>query len=148
MNKLDPSKLFVELRDGVTPEEPILGRKYTLTHSDTTAELYLTIGLNYAYDMVNEMRDEVLAEWRIDHDQIYLLVNIHVDNQTNPVASTIRNVIFVRELPLALEAIRFGDNPFFEFHQELKQAPIWISFHSIYPELDRFEYWGTPEDYI
>ena len=45
MSKLNPEKLSVEFRDGVTNTEPILGRRYTLTHSDITAELFLTIGL-------------------------------------------------------------------------------------------------------
>ena len=48
----------------VTATEPIIGRKYTLTHSDITADLFLTIGLEYAYDEISEMRDEVLAEWQ------------------------------------------------------------------------------------
>lgn len=40
MSKLNPEKLSVEFRDGVTGTEPILGRRYTLTHSDITAELF------------------------------------------------------------------------------------------------------------
>lgn len=63
MGKLNPEKLFVEYRPGVTATEPVMGRKYTLTHSDETADLFLTIGLEYAYDKINKMRDEVLAEW-------------------------------------------------------------------------------------
>ncbi|NFF79280.1 hypothetical protein FCV38_20465, partial [Clostridium sporogenes] len=63
MSKLNPEKLSVEFRDGVTSTEPILGRRYTLTHSDITAELFLTIGLTYAYDKISSMRDEVLGEW-------------------------------------------------------------------------------------
>ncbi len=63
MSKLNPEKLSVEFRDGVTNTEPILGRRYTLTHSDITAELFLTIGLTYAYDKIDAMRDEVLGEW-------------------------------------------------------------------------------------
>ena len=63
MSKLNPEKLSVEFKDGVTSTEPILGRRYTLTHSDITAELFLTIGLTYAYDKIDAMRDEVLGEW-------------------------------------------------------------------------------------
>ena len=50
MERLDPEKLYVVFRPGVTMTEPVLGRKYTLTHSDITAELFLTIGLQFAYD--------------------------------------------------------------------------------------------------
>ena len=78
MNRLDPDKLFVELRDGVTLTEPIIGRKYTLTHSDITAELFLTIGLQYAFDRISDMRDEVLAQWVMD-EYLYLYVYVYVD---------------------------------------------------------------------
>ncbi|ADF99882.1 conserved domain protein [Clostridium botulinum F str. 230613] len=58
MNKFNTDKLSVEFRNGVTSTEPTLGRRYTLTHSDITAELFLTIGSAYAYDkiMLHEMR--------------------------------------------------------------------------------------------
>ena len=55
MERLNPEKLYVEFRSGVTPTEPIIGRKYTLTHSDATAELFLTIGIEYAYDQITSM---------------------------------------------------------------------------------------------
>ena len=35
-----------EFRDGVTDEHPIVGRKYTITHSDETAIIDVVIGLN------------------------------------------------------------------------------------------------------
>ncbi|MDF2790251.1 MAG: hypothetical protein K0S80_3350 [Neobacillus sp.] len=39
-----PEKISVEYRDGVTIAEPVIPRYYTLTHSDVTGELFLTIG--------------------------------------------------------------------------------------------------------
>lgn len=59
MQRLNPDKLYVEYRN-VTPTEPVTGRKYTQTHSDITGDLFVTIGLQYAYDKINPMRDEVL----------------------------------------------------------------------------------------
>ena len=47
MKKLDPDKLLVEYKPGVTPISPIIPRRYTLTHSDETGELFLTIGSEY-----------------------------------------------------------------------------------------------------
>lgn len=44
MKVFDPEKLYVEFRPGVTKTEPILGRKYTLTHSDISAELFSDSG--------------------------------------------------------------------------------------------------------
>jgi len=148
LKKLNPDKLHVEFKSDVTMTEPTVGRKYTLTHSDITAELFLTIGLEFAYDKVSAMRDEVLAEWRSINDFLFLLVYVYVDGQLLPEASAVRNTIFRRELPLALEAIRYGDKAFFEAHPDLDNAPIWIYFNSTTPEYKGLENWGTPADYI
>ncbi len=145
MNNLNPDKLFVEFRPDVTTTQPVLERKYTLTHSDNTADLYLTIGLQFAYEKVNTLRDEVLAEWRMDKDLLFLYVYVYVNGLLgNP---SVRNSIFRRELPLALEAIRYGDRGLFAAHPQLGGAPIWIYFDSEHPEYNRFENWGTPDDY-
>lgn len=68
MRRLDPVKLHVEWAPGSTPEGPLLPRTYTLTHSDSTGDLYLTIGPAYNEEQTSGwytrfMRDEVLAEW-------------------------------------------------------------------------------------
>ncbi len=147
VKRLNPDKLNVEFRPGVTTTEPVTGRSYTLTHSDITAELFLTIGLQFAYDKVNSMRDEVLAEWRIHNVAPFLYAYVYVDGQFGAAVSAVRNAIFRRELPLALEAIRYGDRSLFIAHPELDDAPIWIHFDSTNPAYNRFEYWGTPNDY-
>jgi hypothetical protein len=147
MKRLNPEKLYVEYRPGVTPTEPIIGRKYTLTHSDITADLSLTIGLEYAYDKINKMRDEVLTEWRFYNGYPFLYVYVYVDGQFGAGISAIRNTIFRRELPLALEAIRYGDRRLFIEYPQLDNAPIWIHFDSINPCFNRYENWGTPKDY-
>lgn len=145
MERLDPEKLYVEFRS-VTTTEPILGRKYTLTHSDITAELFLTIGLQFAYDKITSMRDEVLAEWKNSSSGLFLYVYVYVGN-FGAIMNPIRNTIFRRELPLALEAMVYGDNEFFAAHPQLNYAPIWIYFDSTDPIYNRFEYWGTPMNY-
>jgi hypothetical protein len=147
MKRLDPEKLFVEFTQDATETDPILGRKYTLTHSDQTAELFLTIGLEYAYEKITSMRDEVLAEWRSVNDCMILVVYVFVGGEDNPNIAEVRNAIFRRELPLALEAIRYGDNKFFSAHKELDKAPILINFESPDINYNYLENWGTPEDY-
>ncbi|TDL30592.1 hypothetical protein E2R51_17490 [Jeotgalibacillus sp. S-D1] len=147
MKKLDPSKLFVEFRPGVMQTEPIIGRKYTLTHSDVTANLFLTIGLEYAADKITAMRDEVLAEWRIHNSQCYLWVYVYVGGQNESSALGVRNAIFRREMPLALEAIRYGDGGLFSAHPPLDFAPIWIHFDSTDPVYNKIEKWGRMADY-
>ncbi|OYO87577.1 hypothetical protein CG709_14125, partial [Lachnotalea glycerini] len=84
MERLDPKKLTVEFSPDVTKTEPIIGRKYTVTHSDQTAELYLSIGLEYAYEKITSMRDEVLAEWRTNKEETILFVSVLVGGEYNP----------------------------------------------------------------
>lgn len=147
MKRLDPGKLSVELKPGITPSEPVIGRKYTLTHSDRTADLYLTAGLTYAYDKINDMRDEVLAKWTICDGNPLLYGYVYVGGQFGPFFAEIRDKIFRRELPLALEAIRYGDRILFMENPQLDQAPIWIYFDSTDAKYNSYEYWGTPGDY-
>lgn len=148
MSKLNPEKLSVEFREGVTTTEPIIPRRYTLTHSDITAELFLTIGLNYALDKTNSTRDEVLGEWINENGYLfYAYLYIDGNGQYGPMVKAIRNFIFMRELPLALEAIRYGDSEFFSAHPELDSSPIMVSFISDSKKYNRVENWGTFSDY-
>jgi hypothetical protein len=57
------------------------------------------------------------------------------------------DAIFQRELPLVLEALRFGDGRLFAAHPELDQVPIQIHFHARQARYERTETWGTPADY-
>ncbi|MBE6067465.1 MAG: hypothetical protein E7211_07175 [Clostridium lundense] len=143
MSKLNPEKLSVEFKDGVTATAPIIPRRYTLTHSDITAELFLTIGLRYAYDKITAMRDEVLGEWIKKGENYFFYVYLHVDGEFCPMVTAIRNYVFRRELPLALEAIRYGDRAFFSAHPELDNSPIIIHFISSNPQFNKVENWGT-----
>ncbi len=147
MKKLNPDQLYVEFKNGLTMIKPVIGRKYTLTHSDITAELILTIGLRFAFEEINAMRDEVLAEWNMHHHSPFLFVYVYVDGTFGPEVTAVRDAIFRRELPLALEAIRYGDRKFFAAHPALDSAPIWIHFDSTNPLYNKFEHWGTPGDY-
>ncbi|PPA68944.1 staygreen family protein [Jeotgalibacillus proteolyticus] len=147
MKKLNPNKLFVEMGDSVNAAGPIIGRKYTLTHSDLTADLFLTISMEYAYDKITAMRDEVMAEWRVENGGLFLSVYVHVDGPVGAQTMAVRDAIFRRELPLALEAIVYGDREFFMLHPELTQGAIWVHFDSSDPGYNRFEYWGTVSNY-
>ncbi len=143
MSKLNPEKLSVEFRKGVTTTEPIIPRRYTLTHSDVTAELFLTIGSRFAYDKISAIRDEVLGEWVESEKGCLYYVYLYVDGQFDLNATAMRDYIFRRELPLALEAIRYGDRKFFNTHPELDNSSIIVHFMSTYPQFNRVENWGT-----
>lgn len=147
MSKLDPAKL-ITIFHGVTPENPIIPRKYTLTHSDVTAELFLTIALRFDYMAISPMRDEVLAQWRKSANGYILFGRVQVDARNgNKATSAVRYRIFKQELPLALSAIRLGDDRLFQTHPCLDDAPIRIAFVSNYSEFRTIEYLGKPSQY-
>lgn len=143
----NPDKLYVEFREGITSTEPIIHRRYTLTHSDITADLFLTIGLRFAQDKINPMRDEVLGEWTNYRGCYVYNVYLDVDGQFNQTVAAKRNDIFRRELPLALKAIRYGDSRFFVSHPEMNNSPIIVHFISQYPQFHKIENWGAFAEY-
>ncbi|ERI91831.1 hypothetical protein HMPREF1982_02874 [Clostridiales bacterium oral taxon 876 str. F0540] len=146
--RLNPEKLYVDFAPGVTRTDPIMGRSYTLTHSDTTGDLFLTVGLVFDYSKITSMRDEVLGRWNIYYNQYACYIYLYVDGEMGgAAASAVRNMIFRRELPLALEAIRYGDREFFYAHPTLNNAPIIVYFFSAFPQYNRVENWGTFADY-
>lgn len=62
MSKFNPKRLTVEYRNGIAATEPIIPRNHTLTHSDLTGELFLTMGTHFVLDKNNtELRDEVIG---------------------------------------------------------------------------------------
>ncbi|MGM9951578.1 MAG: staygreen family protein [Lysinibacillus sp.] len=142
MSKFQPERLSVEYRDGVTATAPIFPRCYTLTHSDTTGQLFLTLGTQFAWDKLNSTRDEVLGTWAPNGTSFCAYV--YIDQGEYPEnAAARRNDIFRRELPLALTAIRYGDGALFAIYPQLDQAPIIIHFMSAHPQFARQENWGA-----
>lgn len=145
MSTFNPERLRVEYRDGVSATQPIIPRKHTLTHSDFTGKLFLTIGTQFAWDKVNtDMRDEVLGEWKMDGEYLYYNVYVFLNKEEHDLDAAIkRNEIFRRELPLALTAIRYGDRVLFDHYPYLDCALIIVYFMSSYPQLYKIENWGT-----
>ena len=127
-------------------------RRYTLTHSDSTGDLFLTVSSEYDRKQVSGwytrfMRDEVLAEWREDEEGPALHVYCHVSGGLVFGTAGWRYAIFRHELPLVLEAFRHGDRKLFEANPNLDQAPILVHFCSRRRRYRRLERWGTPADY-
>jgi hypothetical protein len=144
LSNFNPEKLFVAYTGGVTAAEPVIPRCYTLTHSDLTGDLFLTIGIRYAWENINSKRDEVLGEWKQNGSSLYYYVYLYLDQgEYNVNISAKRNEIFRRELPLALTAIRYGDRFLFGAYPNLDQSLIIINFMSAYPQFARQESWGT-----
>lgn len=143
-----PDKIFVEYKEDIGVDEPKEKRKYTLTHSDETADLFLTIGKSYDYEKTNETRDEVLAEWKESDGRDILNVYIQVSLDLDLAKTIIRDKIFREELPLALKAIVYGDKKFLKENPELYNAIVVVNFKSDVPKYNRKEEWGTVLDYI
>ena len=147
MSKFQPEKLNVSYKDEIRTKTFLLPRKYTLTHSDESGELFLSIGKKYDFDQINyNVRDEVLGSWEKD-DKEYLLITLEVDNGDD-ISNTIkRDKIFRQEIVLALMAIVYGDNLFFENNKELYEAPVRVKFNSKFSEYETLDDWGMVKDY-
>jgi len=152
MRRLNPDKLHVTYLTGTTPATLILPRRYTLTHSDRTGELFLSIGDQFDVKQISGlytrlMRDEVLAELSDEGDNLILKVYCHVSGGLIIGTARWRYNIFRSELPLVLEAIVYGDRILFEKYTDLDQTPIYIDFKSTDWRYNKVENWGVIADY-
>jgi hypothetical protein len=94
------------------------------------------------------MRDEVLAEWQTDQGEPVLAVHCHVSGGLVFGPAKLRDAIFRRELPYALQAFRFGDRRFFSTHPAFDSAPIVVHFHAKQSRYRVSERWGTLAEYL
>ena len=152
MSRLSPAKLHVRFAPGSAPDSPLTPRRYTLTHSDATGDLYLTVAPEVDQEQISGwytrlMRDEVLAEWQESEAGLALHVFCHVSGGFTIGSASMRYRIFQRELGLVLEAFRSGDAALFEARPELDRAPISIHFQSADRRYQKTECWGTPAEY-
>ncbi len=133
-----------------TPFRPIDARKYTLTHSDNTGQLFLSIGCEYDYSTVNpHFRDEVQAEWIPQMGEFTLFGRVYIcGGEFDENYANVRFRIFQKEVELALKAIVYGDQTFYTFFPWLIDAPIYIHFESFYPQFNQVLYYGTPRQYL
>ncbi len=139
--------------NGVNSREPIAGRRYTLTHSDFSGNLFLSVGLEFDRKAISGlytrlMRDEVLAEWLKQKGNFSFHVYCHVSGGIILGTAGWRYSIFKRELPLVLRCICTGDRYLFDVHPSLKNTIIFIHFKSTNKKYHKIEKWGTPSNYI
>jgi hypothetical protein len=152
MQCLNPKKLHVTYLAGATPDELIVPRRYTLTHSDITGNLFLSIGSEYDTKQTSKlyarlMRDEVLAELANNEGSFELRVHCHISGGLIVGSAGWRDNIFRSELPLVLEAIRYGDKALFEKNPEFDHIPVYIHFHSNKRLYNVIEQWATLNAY-
>ena len=153
MQRLNPKKLHVTYLAGAAPDELIVPRRYMLTHSDITGNLFLPICSEYDTKQTSKlytrlMRDEVLAELVNNEGSFELRVHCHISGGLIVGSAGWRYNIFRSELPLVLEAIRYGDRALFEKNPELDHIPVYIHFHSDKRLYNIIEQWSALADYI
>jgi hypothetical protein len=152
MERLNPDKLYVTYLAGTTVDNLVLPRRYTLTHSDRTGELFLSIGSEYNRKQISGlytkfMRDEVLAELTGREDSPEFYVYCHVSGGLVLGTATWRYNIFHSELRLVLEAFRYGDRTIFEQIPALDDTGITVQFQSTKSTYDKKENWGVFGDF-
>jgi hypothetical protein len=152
MDRLNPARLHVTCLKNTSLKELILPRRYTLTHSDSTGDLFLCIASEYIRKQTSRlytrfMRDEVLAELFNDGKDYILRVFCHVSGGFILGTAGWRSAIFHSELPLVLEAIRYGDRVLFEYKPELENAAVQIHFQSNHKKYNQIENWGPISRY-
>ncbi|RSK27550.1 hypothetical protein EJF36_12045 [Bacillus sp. HMF5848] len=151
MSSFDPQKLSVTFIPPANVKQPVIGRKYTLTHSDVTAQLFLDIGCVYNFDAIDPAkRDEVLAEWQKDRsNRLHLMGVVHVDGgEYSQAVIDVRFNIFKKEMTTALSGMIYGDSHFLLSYPKLLDAPIFIHFESTNPSYNHIFYYGTPRYYF
>ena len=151
MSELVPNKLSVTFMEGILAGDRIFPRAYTLTHSDTTGDLYLSIGQVYNKPQISGwytrvMRDEVLAEWQFDNEPSFH-VHCHVSGGIVLGSASWRYAIFCQHMRMVLEAFRYGDNGLFEVDPDLDNAKIYVHFHSKNKRYNKIEDWGQLKDF-
>jgi hypothetical protein len=122
-----------------------------LTHSDSTGDLFLTIGSEYDYEQISSlytrfMKDQVLGEWLKKEDHYELHLYMHVSGGFCFGWASLRNRIFCYHLPLVLEAFRYGDKRINEKVPELENSQILVHFKSKNKKYDRVENYGKIKD--
>jgi hypothetical protein len=131
---LDPARLQVTSLPGAGREDPLTPRRCTLTHSDLTGHLFLSIGEDFDEAALRTLqvrlqRDEVLGEWVVDDGP---RLDLHMAAQGGlPVFGTarMRVGVFRRYRDLVLDALRSGDSAPSAAHPEVRDAPVMAHFH-------------------
>jgi hypothetical protein len=152
MSKLNPDKLNVRFQDGSSRGGPVYPRKYTLTHSDTTGDLFLTIAPDNNHPQISVwytrlVRDEVLSEWILDGDKPVLHGYCHVSGGLISGPAGYRDSIFKQHLPMVIESFFSGDRYLNESNPALGESEVIVHFHSSKDKYNRVEARGLLNDY-
>lgn len=150
MKKLtSQSQLFISFDEGVTDTKPLIGRKYTITHSDTKGDVYIRISDRFYVEVYDSlytriMRDEVLAEWKTGPE---LHIYLHVSGGLIVGTDSWREKIFRKHLSDVIEDIRYADDKLFRKYNYLDNCDVYVHFISHRDRFDRIERFGKLKEY-
>ena len=144
---MDTAKLHVTFSPGTTAHDLQFPRRYTLTHSDLTGELFLTIGAEYDRKQIGGiytrlMRDEVLAELISENGQPILHVYTHVNGGIVFGTAQWRYDILHHHMSMVLEALSQGDQNLFASNLVLENTQIIVHFSANHKKYNKIEEWG------
>ena len=148
----NPNKLHCTYGKFCKIKDDFLPRRYTLTHSDSTGDLFLRIDCDYDEEQISSfythfMRDEVLAEWIEENNIKELHVYLHVSGGFIFGWAGMRDRIFRYHLPMVLKAIIYGDKELFEQFPLLEESPIIVHFNSERSKYNKIESHGKVKEY-
>jgi len=151
MSEFKPEKLHVTLDPTLDPHA-LTPRRDTLTHSDQTGDLFLTVAPAYDRGQISGwytrlMRDEVLGEWLDAEGRPELHIHLHVSGGLIFGTAGMRDRIFPHHLPLALRVLVYGDRDLIAAQERPLDAPLIVHFHARQDKWDRVEDWGKVRGY-
>jgi hypothetical protein len=152
MSEFNPFNLHVFFNDKLNTQDSLLPRKYTLTHSDFTGDLFLSIGPEYDYKKFSGfysrlLRDEVLGQWQ-NNNLIVLNLYCHVSGGIVLGSAKWRKSIFRHHMKMVIQAMCYGDGAFLKKNRDFLHAPIYVHFLARQKKLESVEKWGIINDYI
>ncbi|MCG9478693.1 MAG: staygreen family protein [Actinomycetia bacterium] len=152
MSEFDPRKLHITFIDKKNSENSISPRSYTLTHSDITGDLFLSIGPGFDYRKFSSlysklMRDEVLGKWQ-GLGQTGLNIYCLVSGGIAIGPAKWRESIFRQHMNMVLKAICYGDRVFLAENRDFLWAPIYVHFLIRNKKTNSMEKWGIISDFM
>lgn len=152
MSELESEKLHVTFHGGISRQELSLPRKYTLTHSDFTGDMFLSIGPEYDKKQISGfytrlMRDEVLAEYKESGKELSLHVYCHVSGGLIIGSAGWRNNILHYHTPMVIEAFCCGDEKLITANPEMGNTKVLVYFLSNHEKYNCIEDWGPIIEY-
>lgn len=147
MSEFNPEKIHVRNIIAGLDIKEVIPRRYTLTHSDKTGDLFLTIDLEYDEKQTSTfytklMRDEVLAEWKEEENGLEFHIYVHISGGFVFGWAGMRDRIFRHYLPFTIKVFRNGDDELFKTFPFLDDAPIFVHFNSKNKKYNKIENYG------